>query len=171
MRTHRIELELPNTEATRELGHRLGERLFPGTVLALVGNLGAGKTYLTQALAEGLKIPDSRVVNSPTFVLIQEYRARLPIYHFDPYRLTSVAQFANLGVHEYLQGDGVCVIEWANRVVDLLPEERLTIELTTTGDTSRHVVLTAVGDRHIALIDQIGSMLTLPRECQPTPCE
>src|SRR5215471_3766694 len=105
--------DVPDLAGTIELGRRLGELLFPGAVVALVGPLGAGKTHLVRAVAEGLGIADSRAVSSPTFVLIQEYRARLPIYHFDAYRLRSQAEFFDLGVHEYFEGDGVSLVEWA----------------------------------------------------------
>src|SRR5207237_8651239 len=100
---------------------RLAEQLFPGAVVALVGPLGAGKTHLVRAVAEGLGIASSRVVSSPTFVLIQEYHARLPIYHFDAYRLRTAEDFADLGVHEYFEGSGVCLVEWADRVQACLP--------------------------------------------------
>src|SRR3954447_20032788 len=99
-------VDLPDPAATEALGRRLGRLLFPGSVVALVGPLGAGKTYLVRAVAEGLGVADSRVVSSPTFVLIQEYRARLPIYHFDAYRLRGAAEFSDLGAHEYFEGDG-----------------------------------------------------------------
>src|SRR5688572_7220392 len=106
---------------TEAFGRRLGRLLFPGAVVALVGPLGAGKTHLVRAIAEGLGISDSRLVSSPTFVLIQEYEARLPIYHFDAYRLASEAEFADLGVQEYFEGCGVCLVEWADRVKGCLP--------------------------------------------------
>src|SRR5947207_7630174 len=95
-----LSLDLPDPAATAALGRRLGELLFPGAVVALVGTLGAGKTFLTRAVAEGLGIANSRLVSSPTFVLIQEYPARLPIFHFDAYRLRSEAEFADLGAGE-----------------------------------------------------------------------
>src|SRR5947209_496953 len=84
-----LTLDLPDLAATEALGHRLGALLFPGSVIALIGTLGAGKTHLVRAIAEGLGVPDRRLVTSPTFVLIQEYHGRLPIYHFDAYRLAS----------------------------------------------------------------------------------
>src|SRR6059058_1645721 len=102
-----LQLDLPTPAATAAFGRRLADLLFPGAVVALIGPLGAGKTHLVRAIAEGLGIADSRAVTSPTFVLIQEYTARLPIYHFDAYRLRTAAEFADLGVHEYLEGDGV----------------------------------------------------------------
>src|SRR5438552_5707225 len=115
-RADHLIVDLLDIAATESLGRRLGELLFPNAVVALVGPLGAGKTHLVRAVAEGLGITNSRAVNSPTFVLIQEYQARLPVYHFDAYRLRSAAEFAELGVNEYFEGDGVSLIEWADRV-------------------------------------------------------
>src|SRR5688572_25868660 len=92
-----LTIEVSDPAAMTALGRRLGELLFRGAVVALVGPLGAGKTFLTRAVAEGMDVPDSRVVSSPTFVLIQEYPARLPIYHFDAYRLRAESEFADLG--------------------------------------------------------------------------
>lgn len=138
-------LHLPNLTATQAFGRALGHRLWPGAVVALVGELGAGKTHLVRAIAEGLNILDSRVVTSPTFVLVQEYAARFPIYHFDAYRLRTEGEFADLGVHEYFESGGVCLIEWADRVLDCLPNEYLTLALRISGETSRHVEITAKG--------------------------
>jgi tRNA threonylcarbamoyladenosine biosynthesis protein TsaE len=147
-----LSLDLPDLDATMTFGRRLGRLLFPGAVVALIGPLGAGKTHLVRAMAEGLDILDSRVVSSPTFVLIQEYTARLPIYHFDAYRLRSEAEFFDLGVHEYFEGDGVCLIEWADRVLGCLPAEYLRIELSVTGETSRHLTLQGTCSRYEILV-------------------
>jgi tRNA threonylcarbamoyladenosine biosynthesis protein TsaE len=147
-----IVIQLPDLAATTALGHCLGRLLFPGSVVALIGPLGAGKTHLARAIAEGLEIADSRAVTSPTFVLIQEYAARLPIYHFDAYRLRNEAEFFDLGAHEYFAADGVCLIEWADRVEGCLPAEFLRIELTVTGDTAREAALSATGRRYEDLI-------------------
>jgi len=149
-------LEFPAPTATEAFGHRLGARLFPGAVVALTGPLGAGKTLLIRAIAEGLQVVDSRVVSSPTFVLIQEYYGRMPIYHFDAYRLKAVPEFADLGVHEYFAGEGVCLVEWADRVMELLPEERLNIRLEVTGDTSRRAFLEAHGPAYEELVRQLA---------------
>jgi tRNA threonylcarbamoyladenosine biosynthesis protein TsaE len=151
-----VTLDLPDPAATRELGHRLGRLLFPGAVVALVGQLGAGKTYLVRAIAEGLGVPDSRLVTSPTFVLIQEYEGRLPIYHFDAYRLAGDVPFAELGAHEYLEGDGVCLIEWADRVAGCLPGEYLLVSLFVLGPTSRRVRLEARGERYERILAVVG---------------
>src|SRR5262245_12696971 len=102
--TATLTLDLPSLDATAALGRRLGELLFPGAVAARVGPPGAVKTHPVRAAAEGLGIADSRAVSSPTFVLIQEYRARLPVYHFDAYRLRSQAEFFDLGAHEHFEG-------------------------------------------------------------------
>ncbi len=141
-------LDLIDLAATETFGRHLGELLFPGAVVALIGPLGAGKTNLVRAVAEGLHIPDVRHVSSPTFVLIQEYRARLPIYHFDAYRLRGAAEFTELGVAEYFEGDGVCLVEWADRVADALPAERLTIVLALTGSSARQADIAATGGRY-----------------------
>jgi tRNA threonylcarbamoyladenosine biosynthesis protein TsaE len=122
--------------------------LFPGAVVALIGQLGAGKTLLVRAIAEGLGVRDARQVNSPTFVLIQEYDARLPIYHFDAYRLTTSAAFDDLGAHEYFTGNGVCLVEWADKVPTSLPAEHLEIRLTVTGEQSRRVEITGYGEKY-----------------------
>src|SRR3954467_15471168 len=121
--------DIADLAATEAFGRRLGGLLFPGAVVALVGRLGAGKTHLTRAIAEGLGVRNPAGVNSPTFVLIQEYPARLPVYHFDAYRLSGPREFAELGVEEYFHGDGVSIIEWADRVEATLPVEQLRIEV------------------------------------------
>jgi tRNA threonylcarbamoyladenosine biosynthesis protein TsaE len=138
-------VNLANPAATTIFGRRLGELLFPGAVVALVGPLGAGKTYLVRSIAEGLGIPDSRLVASPTFVLIHEYCARLPIYHFDAYRLGSEREFYDLGVQEYFEGEGVCLVEWADKIPGLLPADHLRIELAVTGEDTRRATFTATG--------------------------
>jgi tRNA threonylcarbamoyladenosine biosynthesis protein TsaE len=147
--------DLADLEATMGFGRALGRNLFSGAVVALIGPLGAGKTHLVRAVAEGLDIPDRRVVTSPTFVLIQEYPARLPIYHFDAYRLQAEAEFADLGVHEYFEGSGVCLIEWADRVPGCLPAEHLSIAFGVTGDTSRRLEIVARGERYRSLLEQL----------------
>jgi tRNA threonylcarbamoyladenosine biosynthesis protein TsaE len=150
-----LAIDLPDLAATTAFGRRLGRLLFPGAVVALIGPLGAGKTHLVRAIAEGLNIPESRTVNSPTFVLIQEYQARLPIYHFDAYRLKSEADFLDLGAHEYFAGGGVCLVEWADRVASCLPPDHLRIELRIRGETARRVEIAALGEQYQALIQSL----------------
>jgi tRNA threonylcarbamoyladenosine biosynthesis protein TsaE len=147
-----VTIDAADQGATAAFGRRLAALLFPGAVVALVGPLGAGKTHLVRAVAEGLGVADGRVVSSPTFVLIQEYDARLPVYHFDAYRLAGAADFLDLGAHEYFEGRGVCLIEWADRVEDALPAEHLRVTLSVTGDNSRRFNVEGRGPRYEALV-------------------
>jgi tRNA threonylcarbamoyladenosine biosynthesis protein TsaE len=150
-------LEVHDLSGTEALGRRLAGLLFPGAVVALIGPLGAGKTHLVRAVALGLGIADSRAVSSPTFVLIQEYEARLPIYHFDAYRLRSGREFAELGVHEYFDGNGVCLIEWADQVADYLPQDHLRITIAITGETGRRFEVQGFGEKYQALVQALCS--------------
>jgi tRNA threonylcarbamoyladenosine biosynthesis protein TsaE len=155
-----LTVETHDLAGTMHLGRCLGQLLFPGAVVALIGPLGAGKTHLVRAVAEGLAIGDSRVVNSPTFVLIQEYDARLPIYHFDAYRLSGAREFLGLGAHEYFEGVGVCLVEWADRVTDCLPAEQLRVILSVIGETRRRIEIVGQGQRYRALMDELGRRLS-----------
>src|SRR5688500_1794600 len=137
-----LTLDIPDLAATEAFGRRLGGLLFPGAVVALVGRLGAGKTHLTRAVAEGLGGTNPAAVTSPTFVLIQEYPARLPVYHFDAYRLSGPREFAELGVDEYFSGDGVCLVEWADKVEATLPAEHLRVEIHVIDENRRRFTLT-----------------------------
>jgi tRNA threonylcarbamoyladenosine biosynthesis protein TsaE len=140
---------------TERLGRRLGELLFPGTVIALVGQLGAGKTHLTRAIAEGLGVSNPAAVNSPTFVLIQEYPARFPIYHFDAYRLSGPREFQELGTDEYFGGEGVCIVEWADKVEATLPAEHLRIDIRVVSENERQFDITATGERYEAVLKSL----------------
>ena len=144
-------INLSDLAATEAFGRRLAALLFPGAVVALIGPLGAGKTHLVRAIALGLGVADGRVVTSPTFVLIQEYEGRLPVYHFDAYRLRGDSDFSDLGVYEYFEGDGVCLVEWADRAAGVLPVERLSVELAVVGETARRATVTGRGERYETL--------------------
>jgi tRNA threonylcarbamoyladenosine biosynthesis protein TsaE len=148
-------VDLADLPATEGFGRRLGRLLFPGAVIALIGPLGAGKTQLVRAVSEGLGIRNSRVVTSPTFVLIQEYGARLPIYHFDTYRLARERDFVDLGIQEYFEGQGVCLIEWADRVERSLPAEYLRITFEVTGETTRRLTVQALGQVYEEILQEL----------------
>jgi tRNA threonylcarbamoyladenosine biosynthesis protein TsaE len=138
---------------TESLGRALGKALAQGGLVALIGPLGAGKTRLAQSIATALGA-DRRTVNSPTFVLIQEYAAALPIFHCDTYRLRSIDEFLDLGVDEMFQSEGVCLIEWADRVTPVLPADRLQIEIEVAGATGRNFLITALGPRSAEVLQE-----------------
>jgi len=116
-----------SAEKTHQLGKRLADIVQPGEIMALTGNLGSGKTVLIQGVCAGLEVQDP--VTSPTFTIVQEYQGRLPVYHFDFYRLQSPAEIEDLGLSHYFEANGVCLIEWSERGKDLIPGEALHIEL------------------------------------------
>ncbi|HLQ33358.1 MAG TPA: tRNA (adenosine(37)-N6)-threonylcarbamoyltransferase complex ATPase subunit type 1 TsaE [Chloroflexota bacterium] len=140
-------------EQTRAIARRIGQAAEPGDVILLVGELGAGKTVFAQGLAEGLGAQET--VNSPTFVLLHEYHGRLTLYHYDLYRLANIEQTVSREWQEFLYGDGVSVVEWANRASDLLPREHLLLEFTIESETRRVLKLTGVGQRHLELLSAV----------------
>lgn len=116
-------LETNSHQETFSAGRQLGEKAFPGQVITLTGDLGVGKTVFTQGLAKGLGIEEP--VNSPTFTIVQVYdEGRLPLYHFDVYRIGDIEEMDEVGFEEYVMGDGVSLIEWANLIEEILPENR-----------------------------------------------
>jgi len=141
-----LELTAQSPEQTQQFGTRLGEIARPGDVILLVGKLGAGKTCLTQGIAWGLGIDDYAA--SPSFVLVRELYGRLPLYHLDFYRLENLEEIAELGLDEYFYGQGVSVVEWADRALELLPPEHLLIEMEYISDTERHLKLKPSGKRY-----------------------
>lgn len=124
---------------TDRIGKELAGELKPGMVVALIGPLGAGKTRLVQAIAAAFGVP-REVVTSPTFALVNEYRqGRLPIFHFDAYRLKDIDEFLELGPEEYFDSGGLTFIEWADRVAEALPRERVEIEISIEPDDTRRI--------------------------------
>ena len=124
----RKEIKISSEKDTRAFAAELAEKAQPGDVIALVGDLGTGKTTLTKYIAEALGVTD--VITSPTFNIVCEYKTgRMPLYHFDVYRLTGPEEVYDLGFDEYFYGDGLCVIEWADLIEETLPEETVFIEM------------------------------------------
>jgi tRNA threonylcarbamoyladenosine biosynthesis protein TsaE len=150
--------EISNLEATEAFGRRLGQILFPGAIVALVGPLGAGKTHLVRAIAEGVGIGNPAVVSSPTFVLIHEYPARIPIYHFDAYRLSGSREFEDLGARDYFASSGICLIEWADRVEDALPREHLRISIQILDQERRQFKVTAIGVQYEDCLQRLNRL-------------
>ena len=112
---------LNNDQETREIGFKLGKLLKPGSIVCLIGDLGAGKTTMTQSLAEALEVDD--YITSPTFTIVNEYEGKMPLYHFDVYRIGCSEEMYDIGFDEYINGEGVCIIEWANIIEDILPDD------------------------------------------------
>ncbi len=136
-------VEVADERGTLALGESLAAVLPRNCVIALIGPLGAGKTRLVQAVAQAAEVEEG-IVASPTFVLVHEYAGRVPIFHFDAYRLRGAEEFLALGPEEYFARDGWSIIEWGDRVSSALPEERLEIAIEPTGDTVRRFTIRAL---------------------------
>jgi tRNA threonylcarbamoyladenosine biosynthesis protein TsaE len=136
-----LKIDITSEQEMDLLGRALAELVSPGVVVALVAPLGAGKTRLVRALAEALGVAPEAIA-SPTFVLIHEYEGRIPVYHFDAYRLTGSGDLEALGASDYwAAGDGVCLIEWADLVADCLPPDSWLIQIEPTGPDRRRIFL------------------------------
>jgi tRNA threonylcarbamoyladenosine biosynthesis protein TsaE len=128
-------------QMTYDFGKYLGENLQPGNLVALCGELGAGKTCLTQGIARGLGVPEEYRVTSPTFTIINEYPGRLTLYHLDLYRLSGVRDLDEIGYEDCFNDHGVVVMEWAEKIKEVLPEGALFIEITYIDDNRRKIVI------------------------------
>jgi len=146
------ELVTLSAEETHALGAALGQILAAGDFIALIGDLGAGKTHFVKGVAAGLGVPDDDPVTSPTYTLLNIYPGRIPLYHFDLYRLASAEQVDDLGFAEYFSGDGVCLVEWAERLGYILPSEHLSINFFHSGDDRRRLVFSTAGARAEMLV-------------------
>ena len=144
-------------EETQDVGRVLGEHSRAGDIYLLTGPLGAGKTCLTQGIAAGLDVVG--YVRSPTFVLVAEYEGRIPLYHVDLYRLDAETEVADLGLDEYLFGDGACAVEWADRATDYLAGvPRLEVRFERLGDNDRRLTLSANDSRYDAVIESVTAV-------------
>lgn len=149
-----MEIRLNGLEETKEFGIKLGEILAGGDIVCLNGDLGAGKTTLTKSIGLGLGVTD--YITSPTFTLINEYRGRLPVYHFDVYRLENVDELYDLGFDEYFYGKGVSIIEWAEKIEKLLPKERIVLNIEKGIDIDeRRINITGYGNRYIEILKEL----------------
>ena len=140
-------------EQTQQLGTSIGKLSQPGDVLLLIGELGTGKTCLTQGIAWGLNIKEYTL--SPSFVIMRELYGRLPLYHIDLYRLDNIEEIADLGLDDYLYGKGVCVVEWAEKGLSIMPEGHLIIEISHLSETDRNFVIKSCGQRHSDMLTQL----------------
>jgi tRNA threonylcarbamoyladenosine biosynthesis protein TsaE len=149
---HMIDFISHSEAQTRRLGARLGELLKGHEVIALQGALGTGKTRWVQGMAYGLQVRDQ--ITSPTFTLVNEHLGRLTLYHIDLYRISQLGEALDLGLEDYLYGDGVCVIEWAERVATILPPDHLWITFRHLDDTKRRITMSAGGSHHEELLKE-----------------
>ena len=140
---------------TIRLGKMIGRLLNRGDVVALMGELGAGKTQLIKGLAQGAGVKRSVYVSSPSFTLIDEYKGKIPFYHIDLYRLTDEKEAEGLGLEEYFQGEGITAVEWADRIPSLLPEEFLRIHIHYTGKNTRSVEVVGNGMKYEELVKKL----------------
>lgn len=143
---------------TWRLGAALAEAIPSGTTVALIGTLGAGKTRLVRALAAACGVPPASVL-SPTFVLCHEYHGNRTLYHLDAYRLKDDDEFLQLGPDEFFESDGITLIEWADRVADCLPRQRLEIRIDVVGETARRFQITALGEPGARVLKALGAAL------------
>jgi len=150
---NRLKLISHSPEQTQRLGTHIGELALPGDIFLLIGELGTGKTCLTQGIAWGLNIKEYAL--SPSFVIIRELHGRLPLYHIDLYRLDRVEEIAELGLDDYLYGKGVCVVEWAEKGLSILPAEHLLIQISYLSDTERSFQLKSSSKRYLEILAQL----------------
>jgi len=145
-----------NPNETKQIGRAIGNLLKPGDILLLFGELGTGKTCLTQGIADGIGIDDGQYVNSPSYILINVYKARIPIYHIDLYRILDADELFDLGLDEYLFGKGICIIEWADRLTEL-PNNYLKIILEWLDHDIRKFMITGVGTRYENIVEELSN--------------
>ena len=150
-----LKLNSHSLEQTQLLGSYLGELAQKADIFLLIGELGTGKTCLVQGIARGLDVKEYAF--SPSFVILREYHGRLPLYHIDFYRLDHIEEIADLGLEEYFYGDGVCVVEWAEKGLQIVPRDNLliTIHYIPASQTGRSICLKPQGERYHELIEQL----------------
>jgi tRNA threonylcarbamoyladenosine biosynthesis protein TsaE len=154
-----IVLSSDNPERTFQWGTVLGRLLNRGDIVALVGELGAGKTTLTQGIVRGLGVAKDHYIGSPTFTLINEYEGRVPVYHLDFYRIEFPSEMVNLGLEEYLDGDGVAIIEWADKIEALLPEEHMMVRMAYVDYSVRTLDIMGRGAHYDGLVESLKRKL------------
>lgn len=151
-----IQFVTHSLEETQALGKRIGSLLGPGTVIALTGDLGSGKTSFVQGLAKGLGVPDDYYITSPTFTLINEYPGRHTLFHVDLYRISDPEELDQIGLFDILKSDGVVAIEWAERLCGELPQEVIAMDLTILEDDSRQIHIIAYGHNAVDLLKRLS---------------
>lgn len=149
-------IQTKSASETIRIGRRIGSRLLPGDVVALVGELGAGKTQFIKGLAAGAGIANPTYISSPSFTLINEYPGKITFYHIDLFRLGKEKEAEELGLDDYFQGNSITVIEWADKIPSLLPDELLLICIAYTGRNTRSLEISGKGDRYHKLVEELS---------------
>lgn len=150
-----VRIVLKGLKETEEFGEKLGSILKPGDIISLTGDLGAGKTALTKSIGKGLGVED--YITSPTFTLINEYKGRLNLYHFDVYRLEGPIDLYDLGFEEYIYSNGVSIIEWGDKIEEILPEERINIQIEKSVELDERIIyLYGEGERFEQFIKELN---------------
>jgi tRNA threonylcarbamoyladenosine biosynthesis protein TsaE len=150
-----VEIKLSNLEETEEFGIKLGSLLKGGDIICLNGDLGAGKTTLTKSIGRGLGVDE--YITSPTFALINEYKGKFPVYHFDVYRLENAHELYDLGFDEYFYGKGVCIIEWADKIEKMIPDIRIVIDIEKGNDDNERILhISGNGGSYDELIKELN---------------
>lgn len=159
MRQKQLQVTTHSFSETQELAKRIGTLVTEGTVIALIGDLGSGKTAFVQGLAQGLEVPSNYYVTSPTFTLINVYPGRCRLFHVDLYRINSVFEAEEIGLYEILDGSGIIAIEWAERLPDALPAEHLRIQFEILENESRKISMLAYGSQANNLLKDIKNWI------------
>jgi len=155
-----VTVALSTLQHTRTLGKIIGEQARPGQIVLLIGDLGAGKTTITQAIGRGLEVDERYYITSPTFSILHEYPGRIPLYHMDFYRIIDEPELTDLGIEDYFYGHGLCVVEWPERLGSLTPDNRLEIRIDITGESSRTATLVPRGSGWESMLAAVADRLT-----------
>jgi tRNA threonylcarbamoyladenosine biosynthesis protein TsaE len=154
-----LQITTGSAHATEELGVCIGSLLQPGSFMALRGTLGGGKTCLTRGVVASLAPQSAHLVASPTYAIMNSYPGDTPVYHFDFYRLTGDDDIAELGFEEFFYGDGVCLVEWSERLRELLPHDALTLLFEYSGEEQRMITITSSGQRSDYVLERLTELL------------
>ena len=149
-----LKIKTNNAKETQQLGRLIGESLVGGEIIAMTGDLGAGKTTMTKSIAKGLNIDEH--ITSPTFTIVNEYDGRLKLFHFDVYRIGDIEEMYDIGYEEYFYSGGVCIIEWANLIEEILPEDTINIEISTLDENKREFTITGKGDKFNHIVKELS---------------
>lgn len=145
---------------TEVLGAQLGSLLAVGTFVGLQGGLGGGKTCFARGIVSSVAPQSAHLVASPTFAIMNSYPGTIPVYHFDFYRLSGDNEIAELGFDDYFYGDGVCVVEWSERLLGLLPDDHITVGFEYSGESCRLITMTACGSKSSGTLKQLSTVRT-----------